>query len=143
MQWPPEVWALLFQCKIHRKAQEAGAALPVEDSQKYDSVKAAILRAYELVPEAYRQKFKNHKKAPTQPYVEFAREKGMLFDEWSTACKASEFDSLRELVLIENFEKCLPEHIMVYINEQKVWKLSSAAVLADEFVLTHRTVLSM
>lgn len=81
LQWPPEAWALLLQCKIYGKAQEAIAALPVEDSLNYDSVKAAILRAYELVSEAYRQKFRNHKKAPTQSYVEFAREKGVLFDK--------------------------------------------------------------
>lgn len=108
LQWPPEVWPILVQCKIHGKAQEAVAALPVEDSLKYDAVKAAILRAYELVPEAYRQKFKNHKKAQKQTYVEFAREKGSLFDKWSTTCRANCFDSLQELILLEEFKKvCL------------------------------------
>lgn len=29
LQWPPEVWPLLLQCKI---AQEAVDALPIEDS---------------------------------------------------------------------------------------------------------------
>lgn len=116
LQWPPEAWALLLQCKIHGKAQEAIAALPVEESLLYESVKAAILRSYGLVPEAYRQKFRSHKKDPTQSYVEFAREKGILFDKWSAACKANDFDSLRELVLMEDFKKCLPEHIVVYIN---------------------------
>lgn len=64
----------------------------------------------------------------------------MLFDKWSTACKACDYESLRELVLMEHFKKCLPERIVVYLNEQKVSKRSSAAVLADEFVLSHRTV---
>ncbi|XP_030216443.1 uncharacterized protein LOC115546817 [Gadus morhua] len=141
LQWPTEVWPLLLQCKIHGKAQEAVAALPLEDSLKYDSVKAAILRAYELVPEAYRQKFRNHKRAPTQNYVEFAREKGVLFDKWSTTCKANDFNSLRELILLEEFKKCLPDRIVVYLSEQKVNSLSSAAVLADEYVLTHKVML--
>lgn len=127
---------LLLQCKIHGKAEEAIAALPVEDSLSYDLVKAAILCAYELVPEAYRQKFRSHKKATGQSYLEFAREK------WSTACKACDFESVRELILLEDFKKCLPECIVVYINEQKVSKLSSAAVLVDEFVMTHRTIFS-
>ena len=96
LQWPTEVWPLLLQCKIHGKTQEAVAALPLEDSLKYDSVKSAILRAYKLVPEAYRQKFRNHKKTPNQTYVEFTREKGTLFDKWSTTCKAETFNSLRE-----------------------------------------------
>jgi hypothetical protein len=142
LQWPAEVWPLRLQCKIHGKAQEAVAALPLEDSLKYDSVKAAILRAYELVPEAYRQKFRNHKIAPTQNYVEFAREKGVLFDKWSTTCRANDFNSLRELILLEEFKKCLPDRIVVYLSEQKVSSLSSAAVLADEYVLTHKVVFS-
>lgn len=29
LQWPPEVWALVLQCKLCGKAQEAIAALPV------------------------------------------------------------------------------------------------------------------
>ena len=111
-----------MQCKIHGKAQEAVAALPVEDSLIYDSVKAAILRAFELVPEAYRQKFRNHKKAPNQTYVEFGGENGTLFDKWSTSCK---------------FKKCLPDHIVVHLNEHKVKSLSSATVLADEYMFTH------
>lgn len=58
LQWPSEAWALLLQCKIHGKAQEAIAALPVEESLQYESVKAAILRSYELVPEAYLEAIK-------------------------------------------------------------------------------------
>ncbi len=44
------------------KALEVFSALSVEDSLNYDTVKLAILRACELVPEAYRQKFRGHKK---------------------------------------------------------------------------------
>ena len=98
LQWPAEAWALLLQCKIHGKAQDAVAALPLQDSLDYVSVKAAILRAYELVPEAYRQKFRNHKKTQSQSHVEFAREKGTLFDKWSSTCKVDDFNSLRELI---------------------------------------------
>ena len=140
LRWPPDIWPLLLQCKIHGKAQEAVASLPVEDSLSYDSVKAAILRAYELVPEAYRQKFRNHRKTPNQTHMEFAREKGILFDKWSNSCKVTDFSSLRELILLEEFKKCLPDRVVVYLNEQKVDRLSSAAVLADEYALTHKTV---
>lgn len=51
LQRPSKILPLLFQCKIHSKAQEAVAALFLEDSLKYETFKAAILRAYELVPE--------------------------------------------------------------------------------------------
>ena len=72
-------------------------------------MKAAILSAYELIPEAYRQ---NLKKAPNQTHIEFSREKGLLFDKWSAACKASDFNSIRELILLE-FMRCLSDRLVV------------------------------
>lgn len=81
LHWPSGMWALLLQCKIHGKAQEAVSALSLEDSLQRDTVKAAILRGHESVPKAYRQKFRGHKKASTETYVVFARDKGSLFDD--------------------------------------------------------------
>ena len=42
------------------------------------------------------------------------------------------------MLLVEEFKRCLPDRIVVYLNEQKVSSLSCAAVLADEYVLTHK-----
>lgn len=49
------------------------------------------------------------------------------------------YKSLRETVLIEEFKRCLPDRVVVYLNEQKVSTLSCAAILADEYVLTYKT----
>lgn len=62
LRWPKEIWSLLLQCKLMGKAQEVCSTLSIEESLKYEVMKSAILRAYELVPEAYRQKFRGHKK---------------------------------------------------------------------------------
>lgn len=88
----------------------------MEDSLHYDVVKSAILRTYELVPEAYRQRFRGQKKTATQTFVEFAREKGILFDRRCPSTKTSDFNSLPELMLLEEFKTCIPERTMVYIN---------------------------
>ena len=60
----------------------SGCCLSVDESCQYEVVKMNILKAYELVPEAYRQKFRNSRKGEKQTYVEFGREKEMLFDRW-------------------------------------------------------------
>lgn len=64
----------------------------------------------------------------------------MLFDKWCTSNKVTNFQELRELILLEEFKSCIPEHIVVYMNEQKVSSWSAVSVLADEFVLTHKNV---
>ncbi|XP_034001297.1 uncharacterized protein LOC117494480 [Trematomus bernacchii] len=140
LRWPEDVWAILLQCKLVGKAQEACSSLSVEDSLVYENVKGAILRAYELVPEAYRQRFRGLKKTSGQTYVDFAREKKVLFDRWCRACKADDITSVCELMMLEEFKNCVPERTVVYLNEQKVTTLQQAATLADEFALIHKSV---
>ena len=57
LNWPREMWPLLLQCVFTGKAQEVLSALSMDQAKQYDTVRDSILHAYELVPEAYRQKF--------------------------------------------------------------------------------------
>ena len=74
LNWPKESWVLLLQSVLVGKAQEIYGSLSVEQSSNYERVKEAILKAYELVPEAYSQKFRNYLKYDSKTHVEFARE---------------------------------------------------------------------
>ncbi|XP_035984480.1 uncharacterized protein LOC118558122 [Fundulus heteroclitus] len=140
LKWPKEFWSLLLQCKLVGKAQEVCSSLSIEHSLDYDILKKTVLQAYELVPEAYRQKFRSLSKTANQTFVEFAREKNVLFDKWCYSCKVKTIDDLKSLILMEEFKKCLPERIVTYLNEQKALSLANAALLADEFILTHKSV---
>ncbi|VDI65208.1 Hypothetical predicted protein [Mytilus galloprovincialis] len=51
----------MLQSVFEGKAAEIYSALPSEKSSDYDTVKQEVLKAYELVPEAYRQKFRSYK----------------------------------------------------------------------------------
>jgi len=138
--WPPGTWTLLLQSVIRGKAQEAYTALSVEDSAKYETVKEAILKAYELVPEAYRQKFRYSKKLDSQTYVEFAREKENMFNRWCTSKEINtDYEKLRQLILVEEFKRCVPNDIKTHLDEQKIDDLSRAATTADDFALTHKS----
>ena len=61
LHWPSGARTMLLQSVLIGKAREVYSALSVEQSTAYDLVKSKILRAYELVPEAYRQKFRDTK----------------------------------------------------------------------------------
>lgn len=134
MKWPKSFWTLLLQCVFTGKAQEVYSALSLEQSGEYDVVKSAVLHVYELVPEAYRQKFRNLIKADECTHVEFAREKENLFDRWCTSMKVTTKAQLRELVLLEEFKHCVPHAVATHLTEHKVNTLSEAAIMADEFV---------
>ena len=121
------------------KAQEIYSSLSVEQSSNYEHVKEAILKAYELVPEAYRQKFRNYLKYDSKTHVEFAREKENLFNRW---CHSKEirqdFKKLKQMVLLEEFKDKVRPDIRSHLDEQKVEELEKAAIMADDYALTHK-----
>ncbi|CAI5678601.1 unnamed protein product [Oreochromis niloticus] len=139
LHWPRDSWGILLQCKLVGKAQEVCSSLSAEDRLNYDKLKSAILLAYELFPEAYRQRFRGLKRGQGQSYQDFARKKSVLFDQWCVSSKATDLASMRELMLVEEFKNCISKQIAVYLSEQKVSSLQQAATLADEFALIHKT----
>ncbi|KAJ8021800.1 hypothetical protein HOLleu_39097 [Holothuria leucospilota] len=138
LKWPRDKWSILIQSNFTGKAQEVYSALSIEDSMDYDKVKKAILQAYELVPEAYRQKFRKYRKADTQTYVEFAYQKERHFDRWCASKKVSTFDTLRQLMLVEEFKRCVNDDIKTHLEENKADNLKEVANLADQYALTHK-----
>lgn len=101
-------------------------------------MKVAVLQAYELVPEAYWQKFRRLKRHGGQSFTEFVCEKEALFDRWCSSSGVSDFCELKQLILMEDFKNCLPEAVSTYLNEHKVKDVCKAAVLVEEYMLTHK-----
>ena len=139
LNWPKEHWTLLLQSVLIGKAREIYTQLGVEQSHHYETVKELILKGYELVPEAYRQKFRNCKKDSNQTYVEFARSKEQLFDRWCCSKKIDQnYDKLRQLMLVEEFKRCIQSDVKTFLDEKQVETLEEAARLADDYYLTHK-----
>ena len=44
------------------------------------------------------------------------------------------------MLLTEEFKKCLPNEVKTYLDGKKVETLSQAAVLADDYILTHKSL---
>ena len=139
LKWPKEHWTSLLQSVVIGKAREIHTQLSLEQSSDYDKVKELILKAYELVPEAYRQKFRNCRKENDQTHVEFARTKEQLFDRWCSSKKiGSDYPKLRQLMLVEEFKRCINSDVKSFLDEKEVETLEKAARLADDYTLTRK-----
>ena len=138
LNWPKEHRTLLLQSVLIGKAREIYTQLGVINHH-YETVKELILKGYELVPEAYRLKFRNCKKDSNQTHVEFARNKEQLFDRWCCSKKIDQnYDKLRQLMLVEEFKRCIQSDVKTFLDEKQVETLEEAARLADDYYLTHK-----
>ncbi|XP_037774676.1 uncharacterized protein LOC119571446 [Penaeus monodon] len=95
LDWPEENWAVMIQTAFTGQAKRVFTNLPKEICKDYDAVKDIILQAYDLVPEAYRQKFRNLRKLESQTYVEYAAEKERLLQRWLRSRNVQAFTDLK------------------------------------------------
>lgn len=99
-KWSDSEQILLLQCVLCGRAQEAYASLG-SDGLTYKSVKDAVLKAYELVPEAYCQRFRIWEKKVAQSHLEFVREITNHFNRWCVASGVNDFGGLCDLIIME------------------------------------------
>ena len=129
LKWPQEHWTLLLQSVVTGKARELYTQLPLEHSSDFDKIKELILKAYELVPEVFRQNFRTYRKENDQTHAEFARIKEQLFDRWCSSKKiGSDYPKLRQLMLVEEFKKCINSDVKSFLNEKEVETLEKLLV---------------
>ena len=106
--------------KIDGKAQKVFAELSVDACFNYDTLKAALLLAYERVPEFYQKRFRALNKFGNETYSTFAFRLALLFNSWMDEKEAStDINRLKEMVKLEQFMNCLPTEIHRWVVEKR------------------------
>ena len=125
-------WAYKLAPQLTGRAQQAYAALNPDEAQSYDTVKAAILRRYNINEETYRKRFRSlkHKSglAPTELVTRLTDLAGKWLKECSTA------DAVKDAVVKEQFMAALPEDVRVWVTERKPKTSAEAGQLAEDYL---------
>ncbi|MCP4254322.1 MAG: hypothetical protein GY775_13125, partial [Candidatus Scalindua sp.] len=135
MKWSKEQWPFMLQTVLTGRARTTYVSVEAAVRQDYDSLKIEILKAYQLRPEAYRQSFrKTHKKAE-ETHTIFAKSMTKVFNQWLNSKDVTDYNGLKELVLMENFLWKIDPQVAYHLRGKKVDCLTDAAALADDYVL--------
>ena len=138
MEWPQRYWTVLLQHSLRGKAQRAYSSLPDSDADNYFTVKEEILRAYSLVPEAYRKRFRGLQKKQEQTYLEFASNKREALSRWLKSVSVNNFESLVDLLLVEDFLRSVNKEVSTYLLDKEFSTIEQAARQADNYQLNHQ-----
>ena len=78
----------------------------------------------------------NLRKSGEKTYVEFAYYKAECFERWVTSKNVDRgYEKLKELILVEEFKRSIPEEIGAFLNEKDV------ATLQDSVATLHYRIL--
>ena len=133
----PAQWVFRLAPQLTGKAQQAYAALSTDESDKYDSVKKAILRRYNINEETYRRQFRGAKLRKGETPTEFATRLTDLARRWTKEC--SSVDELLDLLVHEQLINSLPEDVRLWVRERKPKTSTEAGALAEDFLQARAT----
>src|SRR6218665_533195 len=137
--FPKDKWTPLIHTKLTGKAQKVFAELGVEACLNYDTLKAALLLAYERVPEFHRKRFRTLNKFGNETYSTFTFRLALPFNSWMDGEEAStDINRLKEVMKLEQFTNCLPTEIHRWVVEKRPKLLVDAAKLADEYAVLYK-----
>ena len=134
---PQPRWTFKLAPQLTGKAQQAYAALSIDESQDYEALKAAILRRYNINEETYRRQFRSAKLKKEETPRELATRLRDLAKKWGRDCKT--LDELLDLIVKEQLLNCLPEDVRVWVRERKPKSSCEAGELAEDFLQARDT----
>lgn len=133
--WPRDQWATMLALCLKGEALSVISRLTPEESVDYEGVKKALMRRFRLTAEGFREKFRNAKPENGETGAQFAARLASLFDRWVELAETmKEYDTLRNLVLTEQFIKGCSPKLAIFIKERGSKTLDDMADLADRFL---------
>ena len=136
-EWPRAKWGALLQTVLKGKAREVFLSMSQEDCLDYEKIKTAILGEYQLIPEVYRQRFRQVKKKEGKSYREYAHELRVTFDRWVRSEGVGEEYNLQELILREAFCEGISDEMREHLSDQGVRTVEEAAMASDKYTAVH------
>ena len=135
LKWPKDKWCALMQSALVGKGRSTYLSLTVAQSSNYDETKACLKKAYQLTPEYYRYKFRHYRKEHSQTFTEYAHIVNKQCDRWLNAAGVSDFEKLREVIVLEQFLRGVHPDVKSYLGEKEPLDVAKAAQLAENYFL--------
>ena len=111
--------------------------MDMEDSEKYEKVKAAILAKYEITPDTYCRRFRSLKIEPGETPRELYVCLKDLFCKWVKPEKST-VKQLSETIILEQFLRMVHPELEIWIREHDPKTTEEAARLAEVFTAARK-----
>ena len=124
-------WAKFLPPLLNAKAAKCYSHLTIDESNNFVFVKKTILTSFRLTPVTYLQKFKSITRSGSETYKLFGNRLEDLFSYYLNSKEISDFDGLREDMILQQFLLSLPPAVKSFVEARAPTNLASATSLAD------------
>ena len=142
-KWDKGRWAIVLSALLSGRALETYARLSLSEASDYNTVKLALLSQYSLTEEGFRLKFRDSRPIETESANQFLTRITAYMDRWTEMANVRDFESLKRLIIREQFLNVCPKKLAVHLTERPHEDVESMVMQADRYLEAHRQKLSM
>ena len=133
-KFPKDQYVTILQAHFKGKALKLFTDLSLTECQDYKILKETLLTAYAVVDEVYPKRFHESRKYQSETYSQFVLRLSTQYKRWAE----NEQAVLRELILMEQFNRHIEPVMRGWLIDQKPLSLFQLARLADQYLTVHQ-----
>ena len=113
------------------------SSLTFEESRDYNTVKHAILSAYQLTADGFRKKFRETKPSKGDTGMKYAAKLANYLNRWLELEKVNNVEKLQDLLLREQFLSACSKDHATFLKERNPANIKEMGHYADQYVEAH------
>ncbi|KAK7089584.1 uncharacterized protein [Littorina saxatilis] len=134
LEWEDKEKAIRLAGQLKGQARQVYTELSDEDAVKFDVVKSAILRRFQLTAEAYRKKFRDFKRKSHENVRECKLRMSMYLDRWiELSEKEGRSGDLKDLILSDKLMDTFSPDQARFVRERVPKNLNEVLLHAQTF----------
>ena len=122
-------------------ALDVYARLSSDDAVKYEVVKTALLKRYNLTEEGFRSKFKNSKPEEGENARQFVTRITTYLNQWMRMAEVTTLETLKDLMIREQFAYSYPRDLDIYLKEKELISMDDMCQQSERFLEAHSKTL--
>jgi hypothetical protein len=139
--WPVDDWAASLSVCLKGEALNVYSRLSPNDATDFSQVKTALLQRFGCTVDGYREKFRFSKPFPGETATQFLARLESFENRWiDLASITKDYDSLRQLMLCEQFHMQVNKELSIYLKERDFTTTVEMATAGDRYLLAQRWV---
>ncbi|KAK7105052.1 hypothetical protein V1264_019673 [Littorina saxatilis] len=137
-RWQRDEWAIQLSAHLTGAALEVYTRLSNDDARDYDVLKEALLRCYNFTERGYRQRFRECQPLSGETPSQFVERLSSYLQKWvELSGEEQSYESLRDLIVKEQFLNACPKDLATRLEEQKLRGLKDITDAAERYLIAH------
>ena len=140
-KWDADNWATMLSALLSGTALDVYARLSSADAVKYEVVKTALLKRYNLTEEGFRSKFRNSRPEEGENARQFVTRITTYLNQWMRMAEVTTLERLKDLIIREQFAQSCPRDLDIYLKEKEFISMDDMCQQSERFLEAHSKTL--